>query len=357
VWELPVTGGAGTKADEDYDKRTTSPDGGSPATTVYVQVILAPWTKARQWAASRTAEGRWREVRAYNLDAVHSWLDRAPATAVWLAEQLGKAMHGVRLADDWLTRTWLFSTAVPLDVECILAGRDESAAGLLSALASGQATVTVAGDLTVDEFHAVVAASMTRADPAIRDALQARALLVNDSDSLAQLVVQPQPLVLVLADPRLAVQLPDGHGHQLVVRAPQGSKADVTVGPVDAQSVSALLHTAGEPWERAERLGALARRSLSGLRRRLSRNPAALRPSWADNADTLRRRLLLLGSWEGSNPADREVVEDVTGCAYTDAEDAALALAGTEDIPMLGRRDEHWHVLAAEDASEYADTW
>jgi hypothetical protein len=48
-----------------------------------------------------------------------------------------------------------------MDVECILAGRDESAAGLLPALASGQATVTVASDLTVDEFHAVVAASMT----------------------------------------------------------------------------------------------------------------------------------------------------------------------------------------------------
>lgn len=47
VWELSITDRSGPKADDDYDKRDTGPDGGSPRDITYIQVILSVWTKAR----------------------------------------------------------------------------------------------------------------------------------------------------------------------------------------------------------------------------------------------------------------------------------------------------------------------
>ena len=350
VWELSITDNSGKKADDDYGKRLTGPDGGSTDRTTYVQVILSAWTKGRSWAADRSKEGRWKQVRALNLDAVHAWLDHAPATTAWLADQLGKTVPGVRSLADWFEQTWLPSTRIALGEEYILAGRDAAAGTLLAALIAGQATVTIKGELTGDEFLAFVAAALTRAETPVRDVLQARALVVSDPGSLAQLMAQQAPLVFVMSDPRLAASLPARHPHQLVLLVPSGNDATVTVDRVDAQVVSELLRACGEPWERATSLGALARRSLPGLRRTLAVNPASLAPSWVDGADTVHRRLLLIGSWDGSNPADRDVLQTVTGRPYADVEDVALALAAAGDTPMLGRLADHWHLLAPADA-------
>lgn len=350
VWELSVAKGSGAKADSDYSKRLGGPEGRPTADVTYVQLILAPWTKSSAWAAQRSKEGRWKKVRGLNLDAVRGWLDRAPATAVWLAGRLGKAVPGARLADDWFDRTWLPSTRLPLGPDAVLAGRGSAAAALLSVLAAGGAAVTVAGDLGADEFRAFVAAAAEHADGRQREALKARTLFVDDAAALARLTALPQPLVLVLADARLAASAPVGGPHQIVVLAPPGGDADVEVGPVDARVVAELLAAAGEPPERADDLGALARRSMSALRRVLAIHPAALRPAWADGPDLVRRRLMLLGGWDGADPDDRALVERTTGRPWVDAQDAALALASGSDTPMLGRLDDSWHVVSPSDA-------
>jgi len=350
VWELSVAKGSGAKADIDYTKRLAGPEGRPTGDLTYVQLILAPWLNAATWGAQRSKEGRWKGVRGLNLDAVRAWLDRAPATAVWLAGRLGKDFPGARLADDWFDRTWLPSTRRPLGADAVLADRGSAAAALLSCLAAGRPAVTVAGDLGADEFRAFVASATSRADARQREGLKARTLLVDDAASLARLTALPQPLVLVLADARLTASVPAVGPHQLVLLSPPGGDADVEVGPVDPRTVAEVLAGAGEPTERADDLGALARRSLAALRRVLAVHPAALRPAWADTPDLVCRRLLLLGGWHGADPDDRALVERTTGRSWADAQDAALALAGARDTPMLGRLDDSWHVVSPSDA-------
>lgn len=350
VWELSVAKGSGAKADSDYTKRLSGPEGRPTGDVTYVQLILAPWTNAATWGSQRSKQGRWKKVRGLNLDAVRAWLDRAPATAVWLAGRLGKDVPGARLADDWFDRTWLPSTRRPLGADAVLAGRGPAATDLLSGLAAGRSALTVSGDLGADEFRAFVAAAVSRADVQQREGLKARTLLVDDAASLARLIALPQPLVLVLADARLAASVPAVGPHQLVLLSPPGGDADVEVGPVDPRAVAELLTAAGEPTERADDLGALARRSLAALRRVLAVHPAALRPAWADTPDLVCRRLLLLGGWNAADPDDRALVERTTGRSWADAQDAALALADARDTPMLGRLDDSWHVVSPSDA-------
>jgi len=288
--------------------------------------------------------------RGYNVDNVLTWLEAAPATTVWLADQLGRTLPGVQPLDQWWQDAWLPSTRISLDAGILLAGRDEAAAAIRTRLATGPQVVTVGGDLRPTEAVAVVAASLDADATTNGEALRVRTLLVTDASSLPVLLRQAQPLVLVLMDPALAAHLPLKHPHRVVLVGTAGGHADVVVPPVDAAVAEAHLRTSGETWETAARLAALARRSVSALRRVLAQHPATLTPAWARHPELTSRRLLLAGAWNGAVEEDRQALEALVGKHYADVTEAALSLAASPDAPLLGHVDEVWHLQAPSDA-------
>ncbi|MEU7474380.1 hypothetical protein AB0A63_00235 [Lentzea sp. NPDC042327] len=348
VWELSVEQAAQTKAESDYSKRLAGPDGEDPSDITYIQVGLRPWTKASRWANDHRAEGRWRDVLAYNVDDLHTWLDAAPATTAWLAERLGKSVPGVHDAQRWWDSVWLPSTTVPLDAPVVLAGRKTAAADLLSAIKSEQTIITVGGGVRGDELRAFVAAALQTVPAS--DQVAARTLFVSSRDALLQLLDRPEPLVLVVGDAELVSNIPLSHKHRLVVPAVVGAKAKVEVPRIDGEIVAQLLLDNDFDHERAYALGTLARRSVPALRRALARYPDTLVPSWARSPSLILRRQLLLGSWDGQHSADRSAVEQFTGLSYAEFQDASRsAVSGTDD-PFLGALHEQWHVVAPDDS-------
>lgn len=349
VWELSVENKAQGKADDDYGKRLEGPEGSPASDCTYVEVILAPWTKSRTWSSARRKEGRWKDVLALNLDRVHVWLDRAPATNAWLAERLNKAMAGVRPVETWWTETWLPSTQPPLGSAVVLAGRDDATNTLISLLQAGRPVLTIAGDLGPDGLRAFVGAALGTVQGPDGDRLRARALHVSDEHSLLQLIRQPSPLVLILDNAQLAADLPVQHGHQLILLGAPGQDADFTVPPIDSQQAEAALRAAGLTRDRASELGRLARRSLPALRRAVAVNVASLTPGWAAAPDLLQRRIVLIGAWHGDSDADRAAVARCAGRSYDDVQEAALVL-GRGEGPMLGRVGESWHLTSPQDS-------
>ena len=345
VWELSV-GGNDAKAGGDYRKRTEGPAGYQVGDCAYVQVILAPWVKARAWAANAGRDHRWRDVRAYNLDRVHVWLESAPATTAWLAGQLGKAMPGVRAVEDWWSDTWLASTVPPLHADIVLAGRGASAATFLEQLSSGRALVSLGGNLRLEEAAAFVGAALHDAKTPRAQSLLARTLIVSDRSSAQQLIAQRCSLILLLSDPSLARDFPTAHPHQLVILAPPGDSSAIGVERLDQAVVAGLLGADRHAGE----LGQLARRSLLALRRRLAINPSVLTPAWATNPDAAIRRFLLLGSWRGGSDADRIIIESTLGESYAHASGMAEALRTGSDDPFLERIKDEWFVVARDDA-------
>jgi hypothetical protein len=293
-------------------------------------------------------EAHWSQVRAYNLDSIHTWLEVAPATTAWLADQLGKALAGVRPVETWWERTWIPSTTTPLDERIVLAGREEAAADLVAMLTAGEKTIALGGDLRPDEAKAFVAAALGGGSPGA-DRLGVRALFVSDPNSFDQLFKHPQPLVLILTDLTLAQGMPL-QGHQVVLLANPGSDGCIDVPPVNGSAVTSMFEETGHSREEAVSLGQLARRSLLALRRSLAVTPALLAPSWSIAPDIFRRRLLLLGAWNGDSATDRELVGRCVGRSYTDIQEAALALQAVADMPFLAHVDELWHVLSPKDA-------
>lgn len=348
VWELSVGGGQ-SKAEYDYSIRLEGPDGLPTTDVTFIEAILAPWTKARSWAKDRTKDGRWHSVLGYNLDRIHAWLDQAPATTVWLAGYLGKAMPGVRSLEVWWKDAWLGSTRVPLDHSIVLAGRESAGSELVSAISGGDGVICLGGNLRPDEACAFLAAALKRVS-ALYGVFGARALYVSDPTSLERLLAQPQGLILLLSDPDLSKGLAIPKQHQIVVLATPGTSGDLNVPRVDAQVVSAQLEAAGLRREDAARLGVLGRRSLLGMRRALATHPALHTPSWAHRPDPVMRRMLLLGSWCEATEAERTVVATCTGLPYDQVQARAEGLSSADDIPFLSRVDDVWHVVAFEDA-------
>ncbi len=344
-WELSAEKNSNKKAEDDYAKRLSAPDGSATADATFVQVICRPWTKAEAFGVQHTSEGRWKEVRGYNVESLETWLEHAPAITIWLAEQLRRPVSGVRTAEQWW-HDWLDSTRLPLKGSVVLAGR-ESASENLRQRVGAPGTTTLGGDVRLEEVHAFVAATFLDLP---EDELPRAVLFLSDSEDARKLLSRPGALAVVAPHAALAREI-SASGHHVIVPTPGSDRADITIPAVSSRLAAEALEAQGLSHRDAREYGALARRSLLALRRRVALKPSLHEPSWAGpGADTVRRRVLLANTWNQTKPGDREALETLIGQQYSAIEDALRALASGPDDPMVAIVDERWHVVSPMDA-------
>jgi hypothetical protein len=348
VWELSVNSRPGVKADDDYGKRFETPDGSAVDRCTYVQLILRPWTDRSNWAKSRRAEKRWRDIRAYGLDDVEAWLETAPVTWAWFSEELGLNPYGMRTAETWWD-AWVRQTSPAMTPGLVLAGRN-AAVKAIEARVVGPTITTVEG-ASVDETCAVLAAMAVSADAEGDGRMLARLAFVNDLSTWRLLLDSAQSLVLVPLDPAFAHEVPSGSPHAVLVPVSGTGVADVDLPPLDAAGVTAALKAAGmSDDKKADESGRLARRSLTALRRNLATNIALHRPQWAERPVPRHiRAVLLAGSWTDQCDGDQSVLAELSGDPYGAFREMAAALANEAD-PFILQVGASWHLVSAFDA-------
>ncbi|MFZ1489494.1 MAG: hypothetical protein WAS51_06105 [Ilumatobacteraceae bacterium] len=348
AWELSTKKQSNPKAEEDYEKRLAGPEGAATTDVTYVAVICRPWVKAASFASTHSAEGRWRDVRAYNVEDVETWLEGAPGTTIWLAEKLGRPVGGIRALDRWW-EDWLASTRLPLRSNIVLAGRDDQTTQLIERVQTG-GTTTIGGDVRLEEVHAFIAAVFADSPSAV-GVMNPSVVILSDSTDAGKLLTRPGELVAVVPSPTFLHEVQVAPGHHVIVPVLGSDRADIVLPPVSSRLVTEALETEGIGYRDAHDFGALARRSLLGLRRRLAVDPPLHQPGWAaPGADTLRRRLLVVNGWNQTKPGDREAVEQLVGQPYQVIEDSLRSLATVPDDPMVAIFDERWHVVSPMDA-------
>lgn len=242
VWELSVEKSVRTKADRDYAKRKTTPDGSETKDCSYVPGSLRRWAKRGEWAREHSAKRRWREVRAYGVDDFETWLESAPVTHAWISDQLGLGPHGLRAAESWW-QSWSGATTPVMPADVVLAGRSQSSDELLSRLAASPQVITVqAGSL--QESLAFVVATAIRAANAGNGQIFARTALVDDIASWRSVADHASPLVLIpLKD--AAAEAGSAPRHHVIVPVAAGADADIELPPIDAAGATDALKTAG----------------------------------------------------------------------------------------------------------------
>lgn len=350
VWELSVNSSPNNKADDDYSKRADTPDGTATEGCTYVEAILRPWTARDTWAKTKRGDKVWKDVRALGLDDIEAWLEAAPITWAWLSEELGLSPYGLRTGLTWW-RNWGAQTDPVLTPDVVLAGRDETAKTLEGRLDVSGSITTVAGAST-DEVCAFVAATADQLDGQGKGQMLARLAFVDDLNTWRQLTASSQPLVLVPRTQELAHEIPAGTVHNFIVPVLSSEGSDVTIPALDAKEVTAALGRAGiEDRDKADALGRLARRSLTGLRRSMAVKTALHRPTWADMSPSRNiRSILLAGSWGDDAEGDRSILETLTGTDYESFREAMAGVADSPTDPLVMRTAGAWHLVSAVDA-------
>jgi hypothetical protein len=346
VWELSVDKSPGTKADTDYEKRAATPDGTPTAEATYVEAILRPWTDRDNWAKNRTAEGTWRQVRAYGLDDLATWLESAPVTWAWFSERLGLEPYGLQTVETFW-RAWSQQTAPAFEPSLVLAGRDSNRSDLVAAL--GRPGVTTITGPSLDEISAFVAAHAMATEAQSDGQTLARMVFVDELKTWRQLLDAKQPLILIPRDPAFAQAVPQGSPHTILVPTTGGDDGDIILEPLARGAVVEGLKAAGVDASRAEDLGQLGRRSLTALRRSLANKAALHRPTWSESVDRVVRAMLLVGRWDDQSEADREILTELAGAAYEAIRERAMQFSRDGD-PFVALSGTTWHVVSPVDA-------
>lgn len=350
VWELSVNSSPNTKADDDYSKRTETPDGTPTTDCTYVEAILRPWTARATWSTGKRRDKVWRDVRALGLDDIEAWLEAAPITWAWFSEELGLSPFGLRTGLTWW-RDWSAQTNPALTPEVVLAGRGDCAKALEDRLTSSGSVTTVSG-ASMEEVCAFVAATAVDLEEQGKGQMLARLAFVDDVSTWRQLTASSQPLVLVPRTLSLANEIPAGTAHNFYVPVLSNDGADITLPALDAAEVASALKLAGvEDRDKADSLGRLGRRSLTGLRRNLAVKAALHRPTWADSSPSRNfRSILLAGSWSDDTEGDRSILKVLAGSDYESFREAIAGVADSPIDPLTIRTDGAWHLVSAVDA-------
>jgi hypothetical protein len=345
VWELSVDSSPGVKANEDWAKRSKT--AGTEQST-YVQLILRPWNDRTNWAPARRKENKFKDVRAYGLDDVDTWLESAPITWAWFSEELGLRPYGLRTGSTWWD-SWARQMSPVATPDLVLAGRQQAVVAIQNRLSVP--SITAVEGASVDEVCAVLAAIAVSADSEGDARMLARFAFVNDQSAWRQLLESPQPLILVPLHPEFANEVPSSSRHSVLVPVSGTGIADISLPPLDAAAVASALKAAGmENDKEANDAGRLARRSLTALRRNLATNIALNTPPWA-TAPVPRavRAALLAGAWLDGVDGDKTVIEELSGDGYESFQETATALS-LESDPLLLKVGKSWQLVSPFDA-------
>ena len=352
VWEMGAQKSRiGAKAQGDYDKRTAAPQGVDPSQTCFIFFTPQRWPKKDAWAAERRAEGVWRDVRVIDGDMLVNWLDLYPGVAGWLAVRVNRRPEGLRTVGE-IWREWSLATIPPLSQDLMIADRDDQWIAVLRWLNAPADIISVQAEAS-DEAMAFLHTAVGQLPEQHRVYWESRIFVAELDDVARQLIGLGPKLVVVLNGgvPGIAAALvEDGH-HAYVACG-----SDVGSSPNAMRLLRPWRHTLireleamGLPRLEAHRQAGLCGRSLAALRRILTASPARA-PAWSTG--TIPQSLIaamLAGAWREDHPADRAILERLSGRAYSDVEADLAPLASTFDGPVR-RSGSVWKLASLRDA-------
>ncbi|MDK8172188.1 helix-turn-helix domain-containing protein [Curtobacterium citreum] len=334
------------KASEDYAKRSEQ----TPSDITFVFVTPRRWAGGAAWAVERRAEGHFADVRVIDADDLEGWLQASPAAHHWISEHLGLRPRDAQTIDAW----WggLKASADPaLPITLFLAGRLTEAQKLKQRLSAPAQLTVVQSEWDQDVLGFIHAALQTQFDSA--GELAPALLIIRSAEVWDRVVEQPGRSVLIplFEGPSLDTAINRGHHVIIVVERSTVTRraVDLPLPRLERLAAAEAFREAIVPFNRADRLAVLGRRSMPALVRYLSRDPRIRRPNWAEQPDaSILAPLAIIGSWT-ENAADLAVIEQVTGRSWQEVEQTVQRVSMSGD-PVLRKIGSQWSFVSPEEA-------
>jgi len=339
VWEIGANEDPRRKANKDYDERVRAESPLCHAeriATTFVFVTPRRWSRKMAWVKEKQQLGQWREVRVFDADDLHAWLEQAPAVHYWISQVLGKVTEGVHSIEAFF-EDWSAATNPPITPALI-------ATGTMALIQSVQNWIRSSDESKIIRFEsrengvAMIAAAFDLLPENEKNEILGRSLVVTSLTAWNELRQQDAPLILIPSFPGLNSEMlhvrpgirwirPEGRDE-----VPHANDAFTWDGIEFGQALKKHGITA----EDAQRLAPLAQRSFTAFRRRLAVHPSLLRPRWARPEEG--RKLLaplLVGKWIDGRPEDLSIVTGLAECSWKCLADVLIPWAFQEDPPWV----------------------
>lgn len=335
-WEFGTNEEPKPKADRDYTKSLKLPAKERKQIT-FIFVTTMRWSGKKVWADQRRSEGKWKDVRAYDVSDLEQWLEQSIATQVWFATETKVQSRGAMPLHACWTR-WSADCNPPLVPSLFSEALKNNIAEKIHSKLQSNETVIVTADSREEGLafiHAAVGANDSMAE--LRD----RIVFFSEPGTLTALIARNVGVIPIVASPEIERELAPHKGNvsSIVVQPKNISSidADVALDTLSFDAFNSALTDMGLERDEIDRLSHESGRSLTVLRRRLSHTEAIRTPPWS--TDTRSARYLvpiaLAGSWDSRSKTDKDVLSMVGARDdYEGVERGLLELLALEDSPV-----------------------
>ncbi|EGX4304372.1 hypothetical protein GZ11_04735 [Salmonella enterica] len=335
-WEMGCSSDIITKARSDFRKRNQQISPQEAAQSRFVFVSPRRWPKKDNWLKEARAENIWSDVYAFDADDLETWLENAPAVALWFGELTGHTGAGIESISHFWER-WRTQSQFPLTKETLLAGREEEKNTLNGFLSEKKEQIIIRADSQeeaiafacaslIEMGHENIAACITTDDgwrfidknPSIQ------LCLAMNSDISRQSRCQPERTVFI----------PFSLGDHNTT----GNKRSdtITLERLTRSDFEEKLIALGEEESDARRLSRTTGRSWSVYRRLRARNPTISSPVWLTTSPAKALiTLTLVGCWNGKKEGDKYCIETIAQKDYEELEQELREISLRDDSPVL----------------------
>jgi len=339
-WEFGTNENIKAKADDDFDKTIKALGQKERKEITFVFVTPRRWPSKSTWVKAATAKKQWKAVRVYDASDLEQWLEQSLPGQVWFASETHLPSEGVRSLDQcWID--WAHISTPPLPGELFTSAIDAAKRTMLSRL-SGQpdGPIVIAADST-EEALAFLAQLLGQRGgeelPAYRD----RVLVFDKPGVLPRLAQGAQTFIPVAftreAERELAVHARSMHSIVVYPRNTTSTEPHIVLEAVHYEAFSKALEKMGKSRDEISRLADESGRSLTVLRRRVSKVPAVQTPDWAADHQTAASLVpfMFVGAWHSTNETDKLALSLLAGDRpYADLEKDCQRLAQLNDAPV-----------------------
>ena len=354
IWEFGTNARINEKANDDYQKRTSNPQGVDTKETTFVFVTSQRWANREDWVREKNSENQWAQVRGLNADDLETWLEQCPAVHRWFARLIGKRPEGAwDIEQAW--SDWSYATKPQCNADLVLAGRQDQANELSEQFKAEPSAIRVSGESQEEAYAFALAVIKKSAE------FSSRFLVVKDSKEWDILIDSQQPLILIpqFADsPSLGLAAQRGHWVILPASYMQlaGRQPGIALSKADRNQQIKALVAMGLDENTAKDVVRSSRGYLNPIRRHRALAPVDhQQPEWVipQHAGPL-VAALLGGTWNADNKSDCDKLAQLADIPYSEFEQHLHRWAIASDPPIrpvgnvwqMTSRQDAWSLLS-----------
>lgn len=345
VWEASTARRVRKKADEDFQKRSSGHSDLNRSECYYVGVNTNVFREKRAWIEEKKALNIWRDVKFYDFDNLHEWIEQYPRVAYLFGSKLRLINCTIETPDSWLSQ-YNDGSPVKIQPSWFVAGREDSVRQLIEIVKGTPRRIVLGGMGREESLVFLASACMHNTDDSAAFHLS-KLVVISDPTSFAFIntTIQNSILALTFELEQHQEGFVDSSNAILYCGDRDAKRSSLDVPRVSVFAMADRMRQDGIDSDLATRASYAARKSFALFQRAIGDtrySPFTLGPISRGNP-RVTTALLLLNRWSMLSGSDLAAIGLLTDVREDEWINVATEL-NSGDNPILGKIGDTWYV-------------